>query len=39
LGLQPHYLTDEVIGGMLDYVRHHANQINSSYILPQVRWT
>lgn len=39
LGLQPHYLTDEVIGGMLDYVRRHANQINSSYILPQVRWT
>ncbi len=38
LGLQPHLLTDEVLGGMISYARKHANKISESYILPQVAW-
>jgi UDP-sulfoquinovose synthase len=38
LGLQPHYLTGEVIGGMLDYVGRHAGNINQDRILPEVGW-
>jgi UDP-sulfoquinovose synthase len=39
LGLQPHFLTDEVIVGMLEYVQRHANNIRSEYIMPRVTWT
>ena len=38
LGLKPHFLTDEVMAGMIEYVRRHANHIKTSYILPRVRW-
>ena len=38
LGLEPHYLTEEVLAGMLDFVQRHANRIDTRYILPQVSW-
>lgn len=38
LGLEPHYLTDDVISGILGYVHRHANQIDPSHVLPQVQW-
>ncbi len=38
LGLEPHYLTEEVLTGMLDFVQRHANRIDTRYILPQVSW-
>ena len=38
LGLKPHLLTDEVVAGMLTYVRRHVNRVNKSFILPQVEW-
>jgi len=38
LGLKPHPLTEEVIGGMLGYVQRHSTKIQEGYILPQVRW-
>ncbi|MBO8132162.1 MAG: NAD-dependent epimerase/dehydratase family protein [Candidatus Marinimicrobia bacterium] len=38
LGLQPHYLTDEVIHDMLEAVMEHETRINNSSILRNVRW-
>ncbi len=38
LGLKPHYLSDEVIGGMLEFVSGHKDKINEDYILPKVSW-
>jgi len=39
LGLKPHLLTEDVIGGMLRYVQRHNAGIQEVHILPQVRWT
>ncbi len=38
LGLKPHYLTTEVMVGMLSVVQKYQNRINMDYILPRVRW-
>ncbi|MBB4211368.1 UDP-sulfoquinovose synthase [Rhodothalassium salexigens DSM 2132] len=38
LGLQPHYLTDEVMAEMLSLVRDHADRIDTGRILPRVKW-
>lgn len=38
LGLNPHPLTDDILSGMLEYVRRHANRINRDHILPKVKW-
>jgi UDP-sulfoquinovose synthase len=38
LGLQPHLMTDEVVGEMLERVRVHRDLINVDRILPRVRW-
>jgi UDP-sulfoquinovose synthase len=38
LGLQPHFMTDEVVAEMLDRVRGHRDLINVDRILPRVRW-
>ena len=38
LGLQPHYLTDEVIAGMLETVLKYKDLIDPGKIMPRVRW-
>jgi UDP-sulfoquinovose synthase len=38
LGLEPHFMTDEVVAGMLDQVLRHRNRIVIDRILPRVRW-
>ena len=38
LGLEPHFMTDEVIGEMLTYLLDNSELIDSSKILPRVRW-
>lgn len=38
LGLVPHYLTDEVIEGMLKEVLKYKDLIDTSKIMPRVRW-
>jgi len=38
LGLQPHFMTDDAIAGMLDRVRAHRDRIIVDRILPRVRW-
>lgn len=38
LGLKPHYLTDEVIGSMLEIVLKHKDNISKDRIFPRVRW-
>lgn len=38
LGLQPHYLTDEVVAGMLEKVMTYRDRIDTTKILPRVRW-
>jgi UDP-sulfoquinovose synthase len=38
LGLEPHYLTPEVLGGMLQVVRKHKDQIDKKLIYPGVQW-
>src|SRR5580704_10265358 len=38
LGLQPHFMTDDVIANMLDRVRAHRDSIVVDRILPRVRW-
>ena len=39
LGLEPHYLTDEVATGMLSFVMKYKDKIQQDYILPKVTWT
>jgi UDP-sulfoquinovose synthase len=39
LGLEPHYLTDELATGMLSFVVKYKDQIREDYILPKVTWT
>lgn len=38
LGLQPHYLTDEVVAGMLNIVLKHKKSIDVRKVQPRVRW-
>jgi UDP-sulfoquinovose synthase len=38
LGLQPHFMTDDVIAAMLDLVGAHRDRIIVDRILPRVRW-
>jgi len=38
LGLQPHYLTEEVLVGMLELVSKYKHFINQELIFPQVTW-
>ncbi len=38
IGLKPHYLTDEVLVEMLEFVLKYRERINKGYILPRVRW-
>lgn len=39
LGLEPHPMTDEVLGGMLDRIIEHTSRIDSAKIMPRVRWS
>jgi UDP-sulfoquinovose synthase len=39
LGLKPHYMTDEVIGSMLERVLRYREKIVAKRILPRVRWS
>ncbi|RFF27865.1 MULTISPECIES: NAD-dependent epimerase/dehydratase family protein [unclassified Wenzhouxiangella] len=38
LGLQPHYMTDEVLIEMLERVRVQSHHIDTDRIMPRVRW-
>jgi UDP-sulfoquinovose synthase len=38
LGLKPHYMTDEVIHGMLEMVLKYRDRIDTGKIMPRVRW-
>lgn len=38
LGLEPHYLTDEVVAAMLEAVREHGWRIDTDKIMPRIRW-
>lgn len=38
LGLKPHFMTEEVIAGLITKVHAHAGKINPSKVLPRVRW-
>ncbi|MGB3681006.1 MAG: NAD-dependent epimerase/dehydratase family protein [Rubrobacteraceae bacterium] len=39
LGLEPHYMTDEVIGEMLERVIRYKDRIDGRKILPRVKWS
>jgi UDP-sulfoquinovose synthase len=38
LGLEPHFMSDDIIAGMLEQVRRHRDRIVPDRILPRVRW-
>jgi UDP-sulfoquinovose synthase len=38
LGLKPHFMTEEVLAGMLEHVLRHKDKIQPRRILPRVRW-
>ncbi len=38
LGLEPHYMTDEVVAGMLEKVIKYKDRIDKRKILPRVKW-
>lgn len=38
LGLKPHYMTNEVLGEMLEVVGAHRDQIRRDIVMPRVRW-
>jgi UDP-sulfoquinovose synthase len=38
LGLEPHYMTDEVVRGMLERIVEHEDRIDDDKILPRVSW-
>lgn len=38
LGLEAHYMTDEVVAGLLEEVREYAENIDRSKIMPRVQW-
>lgn len=39
LGLEPHFLTDERLGEMIESVLPYADRINRSQIMPRVKWS
>ncbi len=39
LGLKPHYMTDDVVSGMLDMIINNRDSIDPSRIMPRVRWS
>lgn len=39
LGLEPHYLTDDVLANLLERVRCHRASIDVGRIMPRVRWS
>ena len=39
MGLEPNYLTDEVVASMLETVIRHKDSIDSAKIMPRVRWS
>jgi hypothetical protein len=38
LGLKPHFLTDEVLAGMMQTVMRYRNRIDPSKFLRNIRW-
>jgi UDP-sulfoquinovose synthase len=38
LGLKPHYMTDDVLGAMLERIMENRNRIAADRIMPRVRW-
>jgi UDP-sulfoquinovose synthase len=38
LGLEPHYMTDEIVSDMLDRLQHYEDRIEEDRILPRVSW-
>ena len=38
LGLEPHYMTDEVVSAMLEKVIHYKSHIDTGKIMPRFRW-
>jgi UDP-sulfoquinovose synthase len=38
LGLEPHYLSDDRLAAMIDFVRRHRGAIDTRKILPRVAW-
>jgi UDP-sulfoquinovose synthase len=38
LGLEPNYLTDEVLAKMIEFVIKHKDRINSEQIFRQIKW-
>lgn len=38
LGLKPHFLTDEVLGEIMEWILEHRENIVAERILPRVRW-
>ena len=38
LGLEPHYMTDDVVAGMLERLMPHRDQVDPDKIMPRVRW-
>jgi UDP-sulfoquinovose synthase len=39
LGLKPHYLSEEVLSEMMEFVIRHKNQIKKDQIFQNVKWT
>ena len=39
LGLEPHLLTDDVLGAMIEEVARHKDRIRTERIFPRVRWS
>jgi UDP-sulfoquinovose synthase len=38
LGLEPHFLSDELVGSMIGSILSHKNRIKREIILPKVKW-
>lgn len=38
LGLEPHFLTDEVLQKMIEVVQRHKDRIDTRLIMPRIRW-
>jgi len=38
LGLEPNYMTDEVVASMLEQIIKYKDNIDSSKIMPRVKW-
>jgi len=38
LGLKPHFMTEEVLVGMLEFARRHAARVDLALIYPRIKW-